>query len=177
MILEETLNKLIRDTINLIMGIPDFAIKSKQLSAPRPIGAYADVDLSTRKALGWEEFNSTDQDLTDDIDIMSEGLREISISVGFYRDGAVDNGTKVHQGLVRESIQAIFKQAGVGLIGRSDVLEISESFTNGWEERSQLDITMSAVGTDVDIVKSIATVDIAGEFQSRGLTYNFNIEV
>ena len=63
------------------------------------------------------------------------------------------------------------------MVRRSEVREISESLENGWEERAQFDIVLSAVGTDTDIVRSILTIDIAGEFQSRGLKYNFTIEV
>jgi hypothetical protein len=48
---------------------------------------------------------------------------------------------------------------------------------NGWEDRAQFDIFLSAVGTDTDIVKSIESVDMACQFQARGLIYNFNIEV
>ena len=99
------------------------------------------------------------------------------IIIGFYRNSSIDNARKVHSGLVRESVQALFREAGIGLIRRSEVREISETLENGWEERGQLDIFLSAVGTDTDLVRSIESVDMAGEFQARGLIYNFNIEV
>ena len=177
MILEETLNKLIRDTVDLILGVSGYSIKSKQKDAPRPTGDYGDVDFISDTSVGWEQMSGEDQIEGTKINSKSEGLREIALSIGFYRGSSVDNARKVHQGLVRESIQSLFSEANVGLIRRSEVREISEALKNGWEERAQFDIFLSAVGTDVDIIESIDTLDIAGEFQARGLTYNFNIEV
>ena len=177
MILESTINKLIRDVINLLLVTAEYTIAAKQKDAPRPIGAYADVDFVSDTSIGWEQQelvnNGGDPDLTERI----TGMREIMMSVNFYRSNSIDNARKVRTGLIRESIQELFKAANLGLIRRSDVREISEPLEDGWEERSQFDIVLSATGTDSDIVRSILAVDISGEFQSRGLKYNFTIEV
>ncbi len=177
MILEETINKLIRDTIDLLLLSPGFSIKAKQKDAPRPINAYADVDFVNDTGIGWEQRqlvnNGGDPDLTETL----QGAREIMMSVNFYRSNAIDNARKVRIGLIRESIQSLFSAGGIGLTRRSEVREISEPLESGFEERSQFDIVLSAVGTDSDIVRSIESLDIAGEFQSRNLQFNFNIEV
>lgn len=176
MILEETINKLLRDTVDLILSTPGFTIKAKQ-NAPRPSTAYADVDFMSDLGLGWEQFNYEDRQVDVDINFTSESMRQIMMSIGFYRDGSIDNARRIHSGLVRESIVSIFNQANVGLIRRTEVREISESLENGWEERAQLDVFLSAVGTDSDIIKSIQSLDMSAEFQARGLIYNLNIEV
>jgi len=177
MILEEIINKLVRDTIDLVLAEPGYTIKAKQKDAPRPTGAYAVVDFLAGESLGLEqrffENNTADLDLTENI----SGLRNITMSINFYRDSAMDNSRKVRTGLVRESIQTLFSSAGVGLVSRSGVRDIDIPTNDGWEERSQFDLVLNAVGTDSDIVRSILTADIAGEFQARGLDYNFNIEV
>lgn len=177
MILEETLNKLLRDVVDLVLGSPGYTIKAKQKDAPRPNKPYADVDLVSDTGLGQEqrEFvnNDTDDDLTENI----TGMRQIMFSIGFYKDGSIDNARRVRTRSVRESIQAIFSASGVGLTSRSEVREISEPLENGWEERAQFDIVLSATGTDSDIVRSILSVDMPFEFQSRGLKYNSSIEV
>lgn len=177
MILEDALNKLLRDTMNLILGISGYAIAAKQ-DAPRPAGSYGDVDFVIDTGLGIEQHTLTDQS-DPDLDIIEDiqGLREITMSIGFYRDNAIDNARKVRTGLIRESIQELFRGAGVGLATRSEVREISEPLENGWEERAQFDIVLSAVGSDTDIIRSILSVNIEGEFQARGLVYNFDIEV
>lgn len=177
MTLEETLNKLLRDTINLLLETPDYTIAAKQKDAPRPTGAYADVDYTSGIDLGWEQRISVDNVGDDDVTENISGMREITMSANFYRDGAIDNARSVRTGLVRQSIQDLFSAAGVGLIRRSEVRKISEPLENGWEERAQLDIVLNAVGTDADIVRSILSVDMAGVYEFRGLQYNFNIEV
>lgn len=177
MVLESTINKLLRDIVNLLLSSPGYTIKAKQKGAPRPDRDYADVDFVSETRVGWEqrtfENNQADPDLTETI----EGMREIMMSISFYRGDSIDNARKVKIGLIRESIQELFRAAGLGYVRSSEVREISEPFQHGWEERSQFDIVLSAVGTDSDIVTSIESVDMAGEYQARGLDYNFTIEV
>lgn len=177
MILEETINKLLRDIINLLLSSPGYTIKANQQGAPVPQGSYGTVLVTMDKSLGWEQReykdNTEDPDITETI----TGLRKIGISLQFFRDNAFNNGRKVRTGLLRERTQELFQQAGIGLMSRSEVRRIDEPRDTGWEERSQFDIVVSAVGTDTDIIRSILAIDISGEYQARGLKYNFNIEV
>lgn len=177
MILEEPINKLLRDTVDLLLLDPGYTIKSKQKNAPRPRRPYADVDFVNANSIGWEQKQYEDRSEDDMLDVSSQVLREVMMSINFYRDSAIDNANKVHLGITRESIQSLFRQAGIGLLNRSEVREISESLENGWEERAQLDIFLSVVGRDEDIINSIGSIDISSEFQIRNLTYNSNIEV
>ena len=177
MIFEEALNKLVRDAVDLLLEEPGYTIKAKQKGAPRPQGAYASVDFLTSESIGWEqrifENNQQGVDLTETI----SGLRNITLSINFYRGNAMDDSRKVRTALIRESIQSLFSSAGVGLVSRSEVRDLDEPLDDGWEQRSEFDLVLNTVGTDSDIVKSILTADIAGEFQARGLEYNFNVEV
>lgn len=177
MILEETLNKFLRDIVNLLLASPGYTIKAKQKGAPKPNGKYAAVDFVNDIRVGWEqkefENNSENEDLTENI----SGMREIMMSVTFYRDDAADNARKVRIGLIRESIQELFKSANLGYVRSSEIREIDEPLSKGWEERSQFDIVLSAVGRDSDIVTSISSLDLNYQYQARGLVYNSNIEV
>jgi len=176
MIVEETVNRLLRDTVDLILATPGYSIRAKQ-DAPRPPGAYADVDFLSDTSVGWEqhelEDNTGDLDITDTI----TGPREMMMSIGFYKDGAIDNCRKVRTAVTRESIQELFSQGGIALGRRSDVREISEPLESGWEERAQFDIVLNTTGSDSDIIRSIRSVDIGMVFESNGLSYNLNIEV
>lgn len=177
MILEETINKLIRNVTDLILVTPGYTIKAKQKDAPRPTGNYGDVDFISDTGLGWEQVQYADSQTGTTVNFTSEGMRRVMMSIGFYRDNARDNARKVHQGFVRESVQSLFRQADIGLIRRSEVRDISESLENGWEERAQFDIFLSAVGTDAELIESIGSVDISGAFEINNVSYNFNIEV
>src|SRR5210317_1552246 len=103
MILEETINKLIRDVINLILDVPDFSIKSKQ-NAPRPVGPYGDVDFVADRSVGWEQRELVDNTGDPDITETISGVREITLALGFYREGAMDNARRVRIALVRQSV-------------------------------------------------------------------------
>ena len=128
MILEETINQFIRDIINNILAMPNYSIKAKQKDAPRPDFPYADVDFVSDTSLGWEQNVKTNRAVDEDLDVVYEGMREISFSVNFYRDNAIDNARKFRTGLVRDSIQSLFKEANLGLIRRSEVREISDAW-------------------------------------------------
>ena len=177
MLLEEAINKLVRDVVNLVLETPGYTIKAKQEDAPRPQGAYAVVDFLASESLGWEQRIFKDN--VDNLDVTEyiSGLRNITMSINFYRANAMDNSRKVRIGLVRESIQSLFSSAGVGLVSRSEVRDIDSPTDDGWEERSQFDLVLNTLATDQDIVKSIQAIDITSEVQYRGPKYTFNIEV
>lgn len=177
MLLKEAINKLLRDTINLVLSSPDFAIAAKQKDAIRPKGQYASVDFVTDTSIGIEQHSL--QDNTQDVDIMDtiQGMREIMMSLSFYRDNAGDNARYTRIRLVRESVQELFSTAGIGLVSRSAVRDISQPLENGWEEGAQFDVVLSAVGSDTDIIRSIRSVNIDSEYQSPGVKFNNSIGV
>ena len=176
MILEETLNKLIRDTVNLVLDIPDYAIKAKQ-DGPRPTGSYCDVDFLSDTSIGWEQRNLVDNIADPDIEESITGARQIVMSLGFYRDDSMDNARRVRTALYRQSVKDLFRAADIGLASRSEIRDISEVLENAWEKRSQFDIVLNAVGTDVDIIRSILAVSISGNFETRGKSIPINVEV
>lgn len=175
-IVEETLNKLVREIVDNIIGTVGYTVASKQ-NAPRPSGPYASVDIALITTKGWEESTYKDRTADIDIDEHIEGSREVMCSIQFYRDNAISNGSSIQTGIIRNSIQEKLRAAGLGLVSRSNVRDISEALENGWEYRAQLDIVLSATGTDSNIIASIQTVSIFGDFQTRGKQVPINIEV
>ena len=174
-LVEETLNKAVRDIVNLIIEA-DFAIKAQEQGG-RPTSSYCSVNTTTIKSIGIEEQVLTDRTEDPDVDSRRSGYREIMFSLNFYFDDAMTNAEKVKIGLTRNSILEFLYAADLGLTTRSEVRDLSEVLENGWEERAQLDFVLSAVGTDDDIITSIETVSISGEFQTRGTTIPITIEV
>jgi len=177
MIAEETINKLLRDIISVIINQPEFTvIRGKQNGAPRPTGSYADVNFLFDDGIGWEE-RKVENEGDDDVKLTAEGYRLITMSLGFYRDGSTDFARKVRTALVRESIVFLMNQAKVGLIDRTEVRDISEPLENGFEQRAQFDVVLSAVGTDEEIVKAINSLDIVAELHQRNVKTTQTIEV
>ncbi len=172
---EASLNKLIRDSVDEIVGISGYTVAAKQDDAPRAIGPYAEVDFVSDTMVGWEEFKNTDD--SSDVNRRAEGLRRIMYSISFFRDDAVDNSRLVRLGLVRNTIQSVWNRVNVKLNSRSDVREISFALNSGWEERSQFDLMLSVVDTDEDIVAAIESVSIDGKVEFGSKTFNVDIEV
>ena len=174
---EEVINKFIRDVVDLLVLVPGYTVKAKQKDAPRPVGAYADVDFVSATEVGTSEYIYEDQ--PDELNLKSTIQTPINeiYSVNFYRDNAVDNARNVSQRFKRDSIQEMLKEATLGLIAISDVREISEPLETGWEERAQFDITLNFVGSDEDIISAITSLDISAHYERAGLIYNFNVEI
>ncbi len=175
-LVEETLNKAVRDIVNLIIT-PNFAIKANQ-NAPRPTAAHCSVHTMTISSIGIEEQIDTDQALPDlDIDSRREGYREVMFSLNFFFANALNNAEQVKIGLTRNSILEFLRAADLGLANRSEVRAMSEPLENGFEERAQFDFVLSAIGTDDDVITSIEAVTISGDFQTRGISIPVTIEV
>lgn len=174
-LVEETLNKAVRDIVNLIIGA-GFAIKANQ-NGPRPAHPHCSVHTMAINSIGIEEQILTNRMADPDIDSRREGYREIMFSLNFYFANALNNAEQVKIGLTRNLILEFLRAADLGLANRSEVRAMSEALENGFEERAQFDFVLSAVGTDDDIITSIEAVDISGDFQTRGISIPVTIEV
>ena len=177
MILDETLNQLMRHSIDSILDTPGFAIKAKQKDAPRPLGAYATVDFLADSSVGWEESIYTDRTEDLDLDQTIAGFREHTVSINVFRDSARDVARRIRTGLVRDAISDLFYSAGVGLGVRSSVRELSATVNGTWEERAQLDVTLHVTGTDEAITRSIQSLTITGDYQIDSYSKEITIEV
>lgn len=175
MVLDEAINKLVRDSIVQILDPLNFiAIRAKQ-DAPRPSGDYASVDVMADSSIGWEDIEY--QDEQNSVRYSTSGARQILISINFFRGNAVDNARKVRDGFMRKTILQKLKAATLGLVERSQVRDLSEVLESKWEQRAQFDLTLSAVGNDSELLDIITHVIIDGEFQTRGKSIPINVEV
>lgn len=175
MIIEETVNNLIRDILNLKLA-PNFAIKDKQ-NAPRPTGVYATVGYLSTQRIGYSdrklENNIADPDLTETI----TGYREMMFSLSFYRAGCFDFAEQVRTSFEKQSILDLLNAAQLGFTSVSDVRDLSLALSSNWETRAQFDLILSTIASDSDIITAIETLDISGKYEVETLTYNFQIEV
>lgn len=177
--LEETVNKAIRDTIDFILGSPEYTIRAKQPGMMRPIGAYSSVALLSDINIGWEQYILENQP-EPALDLIStmEGVREMTYSVNFFRDNSYDNARKVRTMLTSEAVKELWRVGEIGLISRSQIRDLSEALDGKtWEERAQLDIKLSIVGSEQEIVTSILSANISGQYLAHNTNTQFSIEV
>jgi hypothetical protein len=173
--LEEAINKLVRDITSTIINDSNFISIRAQQNAPRPSGSYASVHVTSDKSIGWEEFKTENEG--EDVRISSSGMREIMISINFFRENAKDYARKVRNGFVRTTVNEILTAAGLGLTRRSDVRGLSSVVDTKWEQRAQFDLTLSAVGNDSELITTINAVTINGEFETGVSSIPIEIQV
>lgn len=161
MILEESLNNFLRLQIDNMLATPAFTIKAMQTDAPRPQGAYATVNFVSELSTSTVERNYIDV-VGDDTNITVENrkMREVMFSLNFFRSGAIDNARTVTLGVNRESVLRSFNLANIGFTRMSDVRRLSLTHENSWEERAQLDIFLSIVGSDSEMIEAIRTASM-----------------
>lgn len=173
MIIEETINKFIRDIVNNIVGNDSYSIRGRQ-NAPRPSTPYCDIEYLSGLNIGIEEQKLIDND-SGDLDEIVSGQREIIFSLNFHKESAYDNASKVRSSLVLSNILQLFLEADIGLIRRSEVRDLSEAFENGFEERAQFDLFLNIVSSIEGTVNAISSIDISGIFQSNEMQNNITI--
>lgn len=177
MIVIEAINKAIRDSVNLITGIAEFAIVAEADSEadPRPASPYCSVNFVTSTTQSLEELSY--ENSGEDLQITHSDNQSLMFSIIFYKSGANDNANKVRLGFARESIKSLMTSQKLGILGRSPVRKISVPIEGTWEERSQFDIVINAVGTDQEIVTAIQAVNMELTSQFNGNNYTQTIEV
>ena len=172
--MNEKVNELIRHAVNLILQKDNFAIKAKQ-NAPRPVHAYATVDLVSEAPNG-----QPDSEITKSISgrsvIENTFLRSFVISLVFYKRRAMENARKTHMGMFRESVQSVLSAGGLGLVRLTDILHLPEPINATWENRAQFDMHLSSVMSDIETVNSIISASIDGEYQGTGEPISMRIE-
>jgi hypothetical protein len=166
---------VLRVAADTILGLPGFTVHAKQ-NAPRPSGDYGVLDFVTSVGRGWEQSVWSDAPAdTSKQDI--SGYREATFTFITVGAEAQDNARKLRIGFIRETINDLLRAANLGLLTRTPVLEIATPLENGWEERSTFDISVSAIGTDEDIVNCILSVLATGTYEFPSGTFTENISI
>ena len=159
-ILEEQLNKLVRDAIDTINGTPGLTIRARQSDAPRPNGPYATVDILSRVTLGVEQIQYENNTGDDDLTGTRSGMVESTYTVSFFRGAAYDTAFQSKLGFTRESIIDTFKAALVGIGLRSNIRVVPQEVSGSLEDRTTFDITLNYIHDDEENIISILTAPV-----------------
>lgn len=159
-ILEEPLNKLVRDAIDTITGVPDLAVRARQPDAPRPNGPYATVDILTRVTIGVEQQEYENNTGDDDLTGTRAGMVESTYTISFFRVGAYDLANQAVVGFTRNAIIDTFKAALVGIGERSPIRVVPQEVSGTLEDRTTFDITLNYIHADEENIFSILTAEV-----------------
>ena len=148
------LQKLIRDTINSIVTIPD--VINYHPNAPRPSGEFATVHVSSLRKIGTvdRKISTNGQDL----DFKTVKLYEAMVSCNFYRGDSNGYSGIVAGSLYDNHVTERWNAAGAALTKISEIRDLAEVFDASHEERSQFDAFVQFELTSV--VEPITGIDI-----------------
>ena len=179
--LEEVVNRFIRDTIDTIVDTDDYSRKGQQQGAPakNPNISGCTVHLLNIEELGHAEILPVDK-ISDSDTTVTEDLRisrNMIFSINFYATSAIDNANKVMLGFSRPSIVALFAATKIGLINTSVIRNLTDVVHKQWRERAQFDLTVNVIGTDQQVIDAIDIANITGVYHEGNHTTNLNISV
>ena len=163
---------LIADAVTLATGIPSIIANQ---SAPRPDGTYATVFISPEEPTGYDEISYVDSEL--ELDETISGLRKVTASINFFRDGAKGGASLFKNKLQSNKLIEFFKVNNLGFVGTSPIRDLSEVNKEFWEERAQLDLIFHALSVSTEEVLATKEINIDGITESGENDYNVNINV
>ncbi len=162
--------------VNAISQATGIEVIIANQDAPRPTVNYATIFVTPARKLGLDRVTLTN-DLLIDLDENIDGIREIKVSVNFFKDNAFENASSFETQLQGNALQDIFKAGNLGYAGVSDIRDISEINKELWEKRAQLDLTLYALTNFTDTVLAVDSADINGVAESGDNVTNININV
>lgn len=171
MIDSKTLTKVVARVIAKVTGLPESSISiSQNFSAPK--GSYCSVRLQS--PLLWGQAIKTQREVVaeDDpqyMDIIDQTRNqlELSFSVNFYRDKAMDYAAALHQANKREPVKSLLRSNNMGWVRTTAPNNLTGLYSGNQEERSQLDIHLYYEDLVEDRVNRIYRVEYAVENENR----------
>lgn len=135
-------------------------IKANQKS-PRPARPYASVlfvDPSSRFGSSMDQQSMTPVTHT----VSTEGMRKAVASINVFGENAIDILAKVRDALDRPDVIETFIEAAVAHVDESEIRDLTSLLETEYEERGQMDITVSYVASSEVYVGTIDEVKIGG---------------
>lgn len=167
MIDESALNKSIRDAINLIVNDASYLVIQSEQEAPRPDEPHCTVrvlSILTDSLEQWAEEDTVD----DNVISHTKAMRRAMVSLKFFYGVPYNYASLVRQGLMRRSITSFLSTQGLGLGKRSAIRNETSKLENGFEERAGMDVYFSLVETDSEVIGTIETFEVTGEYYPNG---------
>lgn len=175
----DELNKVLRDTV--LMIVPSLEVIRHYPNAPRPNVAYASVDITTARVVGFGDSGERQDEPRPDGDLTRkyDPLMDMTASLNFFRTNANAFAALFLGSLVTQQIVEFWNVNGVAYVSRSDARDLTQVVNTSYEERSQIDVVVQAIiepptqtifgvdsvrviGSIENLTGEVATVDIQG---------------
>lgn len=171
MIDSKELSKTVARVIVSVTGLPPESVSVAQnFSAPK--GSYCVIRL--QNPLLWGQAMKTQREAVavDDpqyMDVIDQTRTQfdLSFSVNFYRDRAMDYAAALSEANKREPIKSILRSNRMGWIRTSPANNLTGLYSGNQEERAQIDVHLYYEDLVEDRVNRIYRVEYALENENR----------
>lgn len=175
---DDKINEYIREALEVIIDNEDYFVIKADQNAPRPNASYCTVKITASKSSSLEEYSEIASGLTDN-EASTKSMRSIRVAFNFFKNDDISDpfymANLCRQALARYTIIEQLERNGLGLGKRGSVKNLTFELDSGFEERAQFIAEFNYVDTDSEVITTISTVSIEGEYQSNGRIETFDI--
>lgn len=159
----------IRAWVKTASGLADGAVIWSHQDGPRPSRPFMTVRLTAITATGddWvESLYDGDRPAGQEIEKRVTGTREITVSVQAYTGSSTGSSTatalltKVQIALALPSIRAALNDAGIGVLSRGSVTDLSAVLEDKFEGRAALEARFTTTDDISEYIGYIETVEV-----------------
>lgn len=145
-------------------GLPAGRVIWANQAAPRPQTPFAEINprMSIRRLGAYDEERPTATPGT----IARVTHLRLGVSCHLYGAGAMDLMERAREYLDTHAARALFEPAGLSVLDRGEVRDITKLLETQYEERAQLDLVIGLATTATEDVGFIQTVDLTTTVRS-----------
>lgn len=150
-------------------------IKANQ-KGPRPARPYASLNFqvaSTRLGNSIDQQSSVQND-ADDWVVQTSGMRKAVASINIFGENAIATLAAVRDSLDRPDVIEEFQIAEIGHLDEGSIQDLTALQETAYEERGQLDLTISYVAESEADVGTIEHVEATGSVAGKPVSVKAN---
>jgi hypothetical protein len=151
------INTIIRNIIRTELGLLEHQVMPANTNQPTGDEPFVTVLIASIDGIGWDDVNIKDAPALT-VTETGQGFRVMTVSVQFFRTGALTFAERLRAKLQLNSAYEKFALNGLGLLSKSAVRVLSAVPNTLWEERAQIDLSISIISKETNII------DTYGEF-------------
>jgi len=160
------INATIRNIIRTEMGMPEHQVMPANTNQPTGNLPFATVLVDKISGNGWDDSKWQDT-LPLNVTQTAQGERKASVSIQFFRDGAVTFAERLRARIQLQSAADKFALNGIGLISVGDARNISMVINTFWEERAQIPMIISIIAKETSVIGTYGTFPISISTESE----------
>lgn len=166
---------LIKDLVDLAVGIDRYAYPMQKNAARPPTDDYAGVKFVSNNKQSTDEYKYKNNVNQHDIDMNTLGMRILTFDILFCRDDV--HAEALQDCLYRPDIQEFMWKNKMGIMSITKLDNDSLTLETNWEVRTGFRLEVNVLRATTNIIVSIEDVEISGEYQEDPFKEEIKINV